>query len=177
MVAKRKICIKRGRGMGKKLKTALSIALPIAGVAAAAYAGHKVGKARTGAKAQKHAAQAAHDSITDRIYHGRGLTLPQEAQFGNQGRRCGQVHDPPVVLNNPRLAAAIAMTQGNSPLDPENTEHRQDYRKHHKRLIENAKGGGKLRALYKARTLTKKGGFVSTKVRYTALKPESDVPL
>lgn len=110
--------------------------------------------------------------------------MPPETKLthGDVKRR-GTVSDPVDMEMRKKLAATIAMTQGNSPLDPLNSDHVPNLAAEHKKLKKNLlhsqgmKGVKKLRD-YKPRgkrgSKTEKGGTTFTTMQNRLVYPQGD---
>ena len=109
-----------------------------------------------------------------RRHLGGGLMdkLPQESGItnGRERKRKAEVTDPQDLKMDPRLRNAVAMTQANSPLDPENSESLSNLTTHHHKLLKNIGGLRKPRSL----SSSKKGGYIFTTLRNVTVEPKGN---
>jgi hypothetical protein len=111
--------------------------------------------------------------------------LPQETRVSN-GYAVNLVRDVPAHLMHKPLSAAVALTQGNSPLDPLNSEALPHLAKKHAKLKMNLYGRGVLPGLRPIRKLSeykvkgrrgrgrrgsKKGGEIFTRMINRSVQP------
>lgn len=105
--------------------------------------------------------------------------FPQETKNPNRGGRIGVVSDPMDLPMRKKLAAAVALTQGNSPLDPQNTEAVPHLRTEHKKLTRNIYRKG-LKAPQKFiehkvnKKKKQKGGMIFTTMKNRLVNPIAD---
>lgn len=96
--------------------------------------------------------------------------LPPETKVSHGTKRRGVVSDPTSIQLKPQLAAAVAMTQGNSPLDPMNNEHVPNLVTEHKKLKRNLRHPA-VRPVKKLTKSREKGGFIFTTLKNKLVYP------
>jgi hypothetical protein len=96
--------------------------------------------------------------------------LPPETKVSFGTKRKGVVSDPTSIRLKPELAAAVAMTQGNSPLDPMNSDHVPNLPSEHKKLGRNLRHPA-VRPVKKLTKKREKGGFIFTTLKNKLVYP------
>lgn len=98
--------------------------------------------------------------------------LPPQTKI-HGSKRIGVVSDPMDMEMRKKLAATVAMTQGNSPLDPMNSEHVPNLASEHKKLKANLHKKG-LAPVKKLRKKKEKGGYIFTSMKNTLVNPSAE---
>lgn len=96
--------------------------------------------------------------------------LPPETKLTSGTKRKGTVSDPTSIRLKPEVAAAVALTQANSPLDPMNSDHLPNLVTEHKKLARNLRHPA-VRPVKKLTKSREKGGFIFTSLKNRLIYP------
>lgn len=129
--------------------------------------------ARVAMEGREAAARGEGEEYWSHKRHRMYAALPPETKLSHGSKRRGTLTDPSDMEMKRKLAATVAMTQGNSPLDPMNKDHVPNLSQEHGKLKRNLKHPA-IKPVKKITKKREKGGFIFTTLQNKLVYPQSE---